>query len=272
MMLSLSVVTICYNCLKELPGTVESVREQTHSEIEHIVIDGDSDDGTAEWLAERERWFDTLVSEPDEGRYHAMNKGLERATGDYVMFLNAGDELRTNSIIENLLTRPEIREDRPNIISGRIEFTIDGESLNFTRPWRSGKEGPGLPHPATLVDRELHQLYKFDEQFTYVGDYELWARLRDENEFDVRYVSDVLTFFDVEGASNSPDVAFARYLERAFVDYKYGHGFSSIDAATLLFAPIARQTLQLLLGQRRFVAILRYRRLAKRLLGEGPKL
>ncbi|MFC7176991.1 glycosyltransferase family 2 protein [Halosegnis marinus] len=271
-MLSLSVVTICYNCLEELPGTVGSVRGQTYDEIEHVVIDGDSDDGTSEWLAEREEWFDVLVSEQDDGRYHAMNKGLERATGDYVLFLNAGDEFRTDSVIEDLFTRPEIRENRPNIISGRIELTIDGESLNFTRPWRSGKEGPGLPHPATLVDRELHQQYSFDEQFTYVADYELWARLRDERAYDVHYVSDVITLFNVEGASNSPDVAFARYLERAFVDYKYGHGFDSTDAAILFLAPIARQMLSLLLGQRRFIAILRYRRLAKRLLRNGPKL
>jgi glycosyltransferase involved in cell wall biosynthesis len=271
-MLSLSVVTICYNCLEELPGTVESVREQTYNELEHIVIDGDSDDGTAEWLAEHEEWFDILLSEQDEGRYNAMNKGLERATGDYVMFLNAGDEFRTDSVIEELLTRPEIQAEQPNIISGRIELTIDDEPLNFTRPWQSGKEGPGLPHPATLVDRELHQRYPFDEQFTYVADYELWARLRDQKEYDVYYVSDVLTFFDAEGASNSPDVAFSRYLERAFVDYKYGHGFDSADAATLLFVPIARQILSLLLGQRRFIAILRYRRLAKRILRSGPKL
>lgn len=265
-MLSLSVVTICYNCVEELPGTVESIHEQTYDSIEHIVIDGDSDDGTGEWLAEREEWFDVLVSEPDRGRFDAMNKGLERATGDYVMFLNAGDQFRTPTVVENLLTRPEIRGERPKIISGRIELTLNDESLDFRRPWRSGKEGPGLPHPATLVDRKMHQAYPFDDQFAYVGDYELWARLRDEGLYDVLYVDDVLTLFDVEGASNSPEIAFERYLERAFVDYKYGERFGPSDAAVVVFAPLVRQLLNFGLGQREFIALLRYHRLVKRLI------
>lgn len=270
-MLSLSVITICYNCLDELPATVESVRNQTHDTIEHIIIDGGSDDGTAEWLHDRESWFDVLVSEPDDGRYNAMNKGLERASGDYVMFLNAGDKFRTSTVIEDLLTSSEVTERRPTIISGRIELMLDDRSLDFRRPWRSGKEGPGLPHPATMVDRKIHQTYLFDEQFRYVGDYELWARLRNEGLYDVLYVDDVLTLFDVEGVSNSPDVAFARYLERTFVDYKYDNGFGMTDAAMLLFAPLVRQLLNSLLGQGRFIALLRYRRLLKRLAREVSK-
>jgi glycosyltransferase len=270
-MISLSIITICYNCFEELPGTVESVRDQTYDEIEHIVIDGHSDDGTAEWLAEHRDWFDVLVSERDEGRYHAMNKGLKEATGDYVMFLHAGDKLRTESAIENLLTKPDITKERPKIISGRMELTIDNEPLNLTRPWRTGKEGPGLPHPATLVDREFHQEYKFDTQFNYVADYELWTRLRDEGKYEVRYVPDVITFFDVEGASNSPDLAFARYLERLFVDYKYGRDVDLYDAFFLLFTPKLRQTLNYLLGKRYFVKILRYRRLVYRLARNESK-
>lgn len=269
--LSLSVVTICYNCLEDLQETVKSVREQTYNDIEHIVVDGDSDDGTAEWLTDREGWFDTLISEPDDGRYDAMNKGLERSTGDYVMFLNAGDRFRSPTVIENLFTRNEIFDERPTIVSGRFELMLDGDSLDIYRPWRAGREGPGLPHPATLVDREIHQAHPYDLQFPYVADYEFWARLRDEGLYDVLYVDDVLTLFDVEGVSNSPDVAFARYLERAFVEYKYGEGFGPAHAVLLLLVPLARQVLQTVLGQRRFIRLLRYRWLLKRLVRERQK-
>lgn len=265
-MLSLSVVTICYNCLDDLPGTVESVRAQTHDEIEHVVVDGGSDDGTAEWLFEREDWFDTLVSEPDDGRYDAMNKGLARASGDYVLFLNAGDEFRAEPVVETLLTRADVVDDRPTIVSGRMELTLDGESLDLRRPWRAGREGPGLPHPATLIDREFHQAHPYDDQYSYVADYELWTRLRDQGLYDVLYVDDVLTQFDVGGVSNSPEVAFARYLERAFVDHRYGAGFGLADAVRLLVVPLTRRLLKRLLGQRRFVRLLRYRRLLKRAL------
>lgn len=269
--LILSVITISYNCRDELPETVESVRKQTYDHIEYISIDGASTDGTAEWLENHDDLFDVAISEPDDGRYDAMNKGLREASGDYVMFLNAGDHLRTPSVIDDLFTRPEIRAKGPTIISGRIDLMHEGESLDLRRPWNAGKEGPGLPHPATLVDREVHQAHPFDEQFTYCGDYELWARLRNEDLYDVMYVDDVLTMFDVEGASNSPTAAYERYLERAYVDYMYGEGFGAWDAAKLLFAPLSRQVLRALLGQRGFIKLLRYRRLIKRRLRDHSK-
>ena len=268
---SLTIVTICYNCVDEIPATVNSVESQTYSDIEYVIIDGRSTDGTLEWLREHNGCFDILISEPDEGRYDAMNKGLKRATGDYIMFLNAGDRFRTPTVVEELFARPKILDERPTIVSGRVELTLDRESLNFHRPRRAGKEGPGLPHPATLIDREIHQAHPYDEQFAYVADYELWARLRDKGLYDVLYVDDVLTLFDIEGASNSPEVAFARYLERTFVDYQYGDGFVLSDAVTLLFVPLVRQFLSSMLGQRRFIGLLRYRRFLKQLVQEGPK-
>lgn len=269
---SVSIITICYNCRNHISETVNSVREQTYDDIEYIVIDGDSNDGTTEWLKERRDWFDLLISEPDDGRYDAMNKGLMQANGDYVMFLNAGDHLRNPRVIEEVLTNSDVVADRPTIISGRIELMLGGESLNLRRPWKSGKEGPGLPHPATMVDRRVHQEHPFNDKYRFCGDYELWARLRNEGLYDVQYVNDVITLFDVEGASNSPEVAFARYLERAFVDYQYTGEFTATDATTILLAPLLRQFLSTVLGQRRFIELLRYRRLAKRLIRELSKL
>lgn len=267
-MVSLTVVTICYNCRDEIPGTVESVLDQIQDDIEYVVVDGNSDDGTAEWLAERENEFDAYVSEPDEGRYDAMNKGLDRATGDYVMFLNAGDRFVSPTAVEDVLTDPLVESERPTIVSARMELSLNGERLGLLRPWEAGEEGPGLPHPATMVDRDVHQIHPFDESFSFCGDYELWARLRDEGLFDVHYVDEVLTLFDVSGASNSPDAAYARYLERAFVDQQYGKSLGATDAAKILVVPLLRRLLSDTLGQRRFIAVLRYRRLLKRRLRE----
>ncbi|NHX41497.1 MULTISPECIES: glycosyltransferase family 2 protein [Haloarcula] len=270
-MLKLSIVTICYNCRDEIEDTINSVLDQTYDHIEYIVIDGASTDGTAEYLADRADEFDTFVSKPDDGIYSAMNKGLRRATGDYIMFVNGGDRLINSSAIERVLNRTDVREERPVIISGRIELMYEGEPMEYYRPWRAGAEGPGLPHPATMVDREVHQAHPFDEQYTYIGDYELWARFRDEQVYDVMYVDDVLTLFDVEGISNSSDVAFERYLERSFIDYKYTGEFGIGDAALLLFLPLVRQLLSTMLGQRKFIKLLRYRRLVKRFVQEQSK-
>lgn len=269
-MVSLTVVTICYNCRDEIPDTVESVLKQTYDDLEYIVVDGNSTDGTSEWLSNRTDEFDIFISEPDNGRYDAMNKGLELASGDYVLFLHAGDSFREVTTVEDVLSDPVIDDERPLIISGRMELMLDGEPMGLQRPWKAGKEGPGLPHPATLIDREFHQSHPYDEQFAYCGDYELWARLRDEGLFDVYYVEDVISEFNVSGVSNSPDVAYARYLERTYVDYLYSDNFGAVDAATLLVVPLVRRILRSLLGHRRFVGFLRYRRWLKRQFGDQP--
>ncbi len=89
----LSIITVTYNAEKELPATMQSISEQTFGDYEHLVVDGASSDGT---LAVAERYASgrtRVVSEPDQGLYDAMNKGLRLAEGDYVMFLNAGDAL-----------------------------------------------------------------------------------------------------------------------------------------------------------------------------------
>lgn len=270
-MVSLSVITICYNCRDEIPGTVETVQEQTHDDIEHIVVDGDSDDGTAEWLGERQDAFDILISEPDDGRYDAMNKGLDRATGDYVIFLNAGDQFASPSAVRDILTDSTVESEHPTIVSGQMELTLNGEQLGLYRPWEPGKEGPGLPHPATMIDREVHQANPYDESFRFCGDYELWARLRSKDLYDVHYVDNVLTLFDVSGASNAPEAAYSRYLERAFVDHTYGDTFGATEATKLLVIPVVRQLLSRGLGQRRFITVLRYRRLLKRRIRERSK-
>lgn len=87
----LSVVTVVYNGAREIVPTLRSVAEQTYPDLEHVVVDGASVDGTPEIV--RKAGVANFVSEPDAGLYDAMNKGLERATGDFVWFINAGDEI-----------------------------------------------------------------------------------------------------------------------------------------------------------------------------------
>src|SRR5690606_40314490 len=89
----ISIITIVYNNVHEIGITIASVACQRYANIEYIVIDGQSTDGTMQVIQEHASHIDVLVSEKDKGIYDAMNKGLSRATGDYVLFLNSGDEL-----------------------------------------------------------------------------------------------------------------------------------------------------------------------------------
>lgn len=102
----LSIITVVYNAEAIILKTLESVWNQTYPGIEYIIIDGASKDGTLKLLKQHQSRFSHLQSEPDKGIYDAMNKGLARATGDYVLFLNAGDELAGADTVEKIFLSP----------------------------------------------------------------------------------------------------------------------------------------------------------------------
>ena len=100
-MLKLTIITINYNNLEGLKRTVESVVNQTWQELEYIVIDGGSTDGSAAFLASCSDTIDYWVSEPDNGIYNALNKGIQKATGEYLLFLNSGDHFYSDEVLAN---------------------------------------------------------------------------------------------------------------------------------------------------------------------------
>ena len=100
--MKLSIITVVYNRREDLKKTIASVKGQTSHDIEYIVIDGDSNDGTKEVISENADFISRFVSEKDSGIYDAMNKGLQMASGDYVWFLNSGDEIYSSDTVENI--------------------------------------------------------------------------------------------------------------------------------------------------------------------------
>ena len=90
---TVSVITVVYNARDLIEGTIDSVLAQTYPHLEYVIVDGASTDGTLELIGRYADRIDRLVSEPDRGLYDAMNKGLERATGDFVWYINAGDRI-----------------------------------------------------------------------------------------------------------------------------------------------------------------------------------
>ena len=106
-MKTISIITIVYNGEDVLEVTMDSVRNQTYQGIEYVVIDGASKDGTMDIINRNRDLVDILVSEPDKGIYDAMNKGLSKANGDYVLFLNAGDYLREPNVIQEVMSLPD---------------------------------------------------------------------------------------------------------------------------------------------------------------------
>jgi len=158
----LSVITVVYNNARDIERTMLSVLNQTYPNIEYVLIDGLSNDGT---LAIIKKYQDKikLISEKDKGIYDAMNKGLAAATGDYVLFMNSGDEIYAPDTVTKVFAASEDAD----IYYGETEMIDDnGRSLgqrrhkapvNFT--WRSFKYGMNVSHQAIYIKRSLTEPY-----------------------------------------------------------------------------------------------------------------
>lgn len=168
----LSVITIVYNNVRDIERTMLSVLNQTYSNIEYIVVDGASSDGTFEILKKYEIRLSKLVSEPDRGIYDAMNKGLGLATGEYVLFMNSGDEIYSADTVEKIFAG----EPNADIYYGETEmYDENWRSLGQRRhkvpkdfTWKKFKYGMSISHQAIYIRRTLTDLY--DTQYKLSAD------------------------------------------------------------------------------------------------------
>ena len=172
MFAKLSVITIVYNNVKDIERTMLSVLNQSYTNIEYIVIDGASTDGTLNIIKKYENRLAKLISEPDKGIYDAMNKGLALATGDYVLFMNSGDEIYATDTVEKIFaTAPNA-----DIYYGETEmYDENWNSLGQRRhqapetfTWRSFKYGMNISHQAIYIKRSLTEPY--DLRYKYSAD------------------------------------------------------------------------------------------------------
>jgi glycosyltransferase involved in cell wall biosynthesis len=160
---TLSVVTVVYNNARDIERTLLSVLNQTYTGIEYIVIDGASTDGTLETIKRYESRIAKLISEKDKGIYDAMNKGLALATGDYVIFMNSGDEFYASDTVATVFASA----DGADIYYGETEMVNNQrESLGRRRhkapelfTWRSFKYGMSVSHQAIYIKRILTEPY-----------------------------------------------------------------------------------------------------------------
>ena len=194
----ISIITVTYNAEPTIERTLRSVEEQTYPRIEHVIIDGCSSDHTLSHIqryVERNggrRHLIRVVREPDQGLYDAMNKGIQQATGDYLVFLNAGDRLHETSTIEQVANLSEWRRDRANlaVLYGETDL-VDGEG-NFLRHRRlkapekltskSFRNGMLVCHQSFYARTDLAKSTPFDLRYHYSADYDWCIRLMQKAE------------------------------------------------------------------------------------------
>lgn len=159
----LSVITVVYNNAADIERTLLSVINQTYPHIEYIVIDGASTDGTLQIIEQHKNKIATLVSEKDKGIYDAMNKGLAKATGDYVIFMNSADEFYSTDTVANVFATASDAD----IYYGETEMIGENnQSLGQRRhkapenfSWRDFKYGMSISHQAIYIKRALVKPY-----------------------------------------------------------------------------------------------------------------
>lgn len=187
-MVRISVVTVTYNAAGSIQRTLDSVGRQGYPHIEHLIIDGASKDDTIE-IAERykknSRYEVTIQSEPDKGLYDAMNKGLQKATGDYIVFLNAGDSLYADDTIQRVA---RCAEGSPAVIYGDTATTdADGNFLRLRRhrppktlTWRSFKKGMLVCHQAFYVRSDIAKKFPYNLKYRHSADVDWCIRVMKE--------------------------------------------------------------------------------------------
>lgn len=179
-----SIITVTYQASKVLEDTIQSVIFQTYRNVEYIIVDGGSMDNTLDIVKKYQDRISIVVSEPDKGLYDAMNKGIRLATGDYVCFLNAGDELHENETLQRMVHTLKTQE-LPDVIYGETAI-VDGEGhfLHMRRlqapevlHWKSFKQGMLVCHQAFFARRELALAHPYDLQYRFSADFDWCIRI-----------------------------------------------------------------------------------------------
>lgn len=207
--MKISVITVCLNAKDTIEQTFISLGNQTYKNIEHIVIDGVSTDGTLDIIAKYKDRIAYFISEKDTGIYNAMNKGLKYVTGDIVYFLNATDSLYDESVFEKVVNEFKKHPDL-EMLWGDIEFTENGKEPRIHKNNDIKMKNDFLYnnpcHQAIFYKSELFKKYgDYDEDIKIFGDCDFNVRILVTNNVRCKYIPEVIASFEIGGISTSSE-------------------------------------------------------------------
>lgn len=202
----ITVVTVVYNGAEYLEGTIKSVIQQSYDNVEYIIVDGGSSDGTLDIIGQYEHAIDYWVSEPDKGIYDAMNKGIDLVSGDWVNFMNAGDEFFGNSTIKDVCCL--LISGNMDIFTGYVKIVdSEGKWLGYNHPYKNLDSSDlklenCIAHQATFTRINVFKaIGKFNLSFKVQGDYEFWLRAK-QKKLKFFQVEKIIANFRSEGISS----------------------------------------------------------------------
>lgn len=227
--MKLSIVTINYNNLSGLQKTIDSVLQQSFKDYEWIIIDGGSSDGSEDVIKTYQSHFSFWCSEPDNGIYNAINKGLSHTTGEYVQFLNSGDWLFDSSSLEKVFAQIDGKYD---IYYGdMVQVNGDGKYNPITYPDELGFlffPYNNICHQATFYRRNLFANNLYDESFSIVSDWAMNIKLLFIGS-TFKHINQYIVYYDNRGRSSAADLK--HHIERTEAFEKYVPQQVKIDLA-----------------------------------------
>jgi glycosyltransferase involved in cell wall biosynthesis len=219
----ISIITICYNEVKNIEKTCQSVFNQTEKDFEWIVIDGKSTDGTMDILKKYTSKITYFVSEKDKGIYNAMNKGIKRSRGDYLLFLNAGDFFKDKYVLKKV-KEFIINDKRSNeIYYGDIEYS-NGEKVDFSKSKLNKKFfiSKTISHQGTFIKNRLFERYGlYNENYKIVSDFEFWIKTIVLNKAKTKHLPLTVSILEIQGISSNYKFVKEQIRERNEVLIRY---------------------------------------------------
>lgn len=202
----LSLVTITYNAAKTIQQCIDSVARQTYKNVEYIIIDGNSSDGTPDIIRQNMAHIHYFKSEADDGIYDAMNKGIMKSTGAILGLLNADDYFANDNVLSEIAV--SFAENDVDLLYADLDYV--NQVGKVMRKWRSGNYFHGKfnwgwmpPHPTFYAKREMfEQLGLYNSSYGTAADYELMLRFMHVNKPNVFYLNKVIVNMTQGGVSN----------------------------------------------------------------------
>ena len=205
----ISIITVAFNSVKTIQDTIESILLQDYKNIEYIIIDAGSSDGTIEIIKSFGDKISYFISESDHGIYDGMNKGIKAASGDLIGILNSDDFYPNNFILSNVAKT--FVNNQCDAVYGDLVYVRDYNKNKIVRYWQAGdysalkiKNGWMLPHPTFFVKKSIYDRFGlYNTELKSAADYEMILKLLYKQNISVKYIPMILVNMRMGGASNS---------------------------------------------------------------------
>jgi glycosyltransferase involved in cell wall biosynthesis len=217
--MNITLITAVFNQQEYLASAFKSVRSQTLSPFEHLIIDGGSTDNSLTIAKEYASNTTRIISEPDDGLYNALNKGASLATGEIIGFLHADDFFSTEKVLNDVMDL--FTQKNADCVYGDLQYVQQQPPHRVIRQWNSGKFsklklrcGWAPPHPTLFLRRALfHRIGGFEERFKISADYDFMLRLLSSPQINVQYLPKVLVKMRIGGKSSTVKNLFRKSAE-----------------------------------------------------------